>query len=512
MNAPFGHVGTTDGNLLQEVLAQFGISKLTAHQTSLIGASLEGQDILGVLPTGAGKSACFQIPGVMLGVRTLVISPLIALQDDQVQALRKVGVKAFAFHSNQTEGQRLSTLFYFATPRDEPAFLYISPELLLSEIFNEHFRGVRFDRLVIDEVHCVSTWGDSFRPDYQRIALAARKMGIPHCAAFTAIIDPKIEEDIQRRLPLRPGYFKLVADPVRPNLTLRMDQPARREQAPTAIGRLKFGHLLSLLSDPEYAGPVLIYTNTREAAISLSARMHKQRPFLKRTGYTPYLYHANVTYREKELALAGFLADERPLVIATTAFGMGVNRSNVRQVIHYQTPYNLLEYANQIGRAGRDGLPSLCTTFTYAIEHHDRRKHLLAEIPTYAFVERVRDRLAGTVARLHGDERTHYNLRQFLIRTGHIVENNAHIPHKDMYMRRVHTAIALLQRQGIIAENESGLTIKRLPAPASKGHLALLEETRMHERMVVRQQEKSGKFFSNLDADQALLWKIIGEE
>src|SRR5262249_2637206 len=158
----------------------------------IIEAILEGKDVLGVLPTGYGKSACYQIPGLVKNDITLVISPLIALQEDQIAKLRAKGIHAYAIHSNMPQAKRNAARLAVKMLKNQPRFLYLSPEMLLNREFHAAFNNVEFGRLAIDEAHCVSTWGDSFGPDYQRIQPAVEQMHVKSICAFTATVDPKI--------------------------------------------------------------------------------------------------------------------------------------------------------------------------------------------------------------------------------------------------------------------------------------------------------------------------------
>lgn len=496
---------------LREVVTLFGYDSLSEDQEPLIRASIEGYDTLGVLPTGGGKSACFQIPGVVTNAKTLVISPLIALQDDQVQKLRRLGIKAFAFHSNQTDVQRMAARFYFKTvTKEEPSFLYVSPEFLLSEDFMEFFGGTQFDRAAVDEAHCVSTWGDSFRPDYQRIRIAVQRLKIKHCSAFTATIDAKIEADIKRRLPLNPGYVTVRASPTRANIALSVIRGFDEENNTRVLGTKKSNELFKLLSTPEYRGPVIIYCGARDTAVSLYLRLMKYQSVLRTRGYTrPYLFHANLPYEDKLETLTGFLNDSQPIVVATSAFGMGIDRADVRQVIHYQTPYTLIDFAQQFGRAGRDGLPSRATVLHTRLDYlEDELKKMQFSVPDIDFVEQVHGWLKKRVGKLAVKERREYNLQKFMHVSRHMVMQTERIRHKEAYMSRVQTSVALLQRAGVIVENADGFSVFGLDHD-SDIFLNLLKKTQMHERMQVREKNRVAEFFGSSEPTQELLWEIL---
>jgi RecQ family ATP-dependent DNA helicase len=497
---------------LQDALRLFEYEALSPEQEKLITTSIEGRDVLGVLPTGGGKSACFQIPGIVTRSKTLVISPLIALQEDQVRRLRKLGIKAFCLHSGLTDARKMAVYYYFKNPPPgEASFLYLSPELLLTEAFHERFDGVRFDRIAVDEAHCVSTWGDAFRPDYQRIRVAVQRLRIPHCAAFTATVDPKIERDIRRRIPIRPGFLKVAADPMRPNLTFAVTRPASVEDHTTLMGRRKFNRLLSLLSKEEYAGPTIVYCSSRDATVNLWSRVQKGRDywFCREKGYTSYVFHAGLPYEDKELALEGFLNDPKPLIFATSAFGMGIDRADVRQVIHYHVPQTLIDYAQQVGRAGRDGKPSLCTTFHLLGETFEARTTKSRwDVPTYDFVEMIHRKLRVVLGKYDQKERRRYNIRTFANHMRIRVEASKTITWKNQYLNRVNSSLAMLQRVGVIRESGDGLVVFDI-TPGSKPHLDLIAMTEMEARKLIREADRLVRFFDSPSPDQNLLWEII---
>lgn len=489
----------------------FGFSEFTPKQEELIRASVQGHDVLGVLRTGGGKSACFQVPGIIARQRTLVVSPLIALQEAQVRALRNIGVKAWAFHSNMDDVRKQAVHHYFkVASKTEPSFLYISPEQLLTELFHQRFDQVGFQRLAVDEAHCVSTWGDSFRPDYQRIRVAAKRLRIPICSAFTATVDTKIEADIRNRIPLRPGFVRVAEDPMRENLAISVKAIER-------TARRQFLRLQQLLKHPDYNGPAIVYYNSLDGSARLYLRMREAAGFLRETGYTPYLFHAQLPPEDKWAALQGFLKDEKPLVIATTAFGMGMDRANIRQIIHYRTPRHLIEYAQQIGRGGRDGLPALCTTFKSPLFDDESHQGWEAnmrkfESPTYDFVERTHLNLCKQLGRITSEKkRRAYNIGHFKLRMTKFIQETVDIRHKSTYMSRFYAALAILQRSGVIVENENGLHVRQIE-PGGKYHLKLLALTEMFERTEVRELERVSKFFASPTPNQQLLWDILSQD
>lgn len=508
-----------DGGLkaaLQNALSLYSFTHFTPEQEELIRASVQGRDVLGVLRTGNGKSACYQVPGIILRQRTLVISPLIALQENQVRELRDLGIKAWALHSNMDDARKGAVRHYYKVAKsDEPSFLYISPELLLTEMFHETFDHVGFNRLAVDEAHCCSTWGDSFRPDYQRIAVASRRLKIPHCSAFTATVDKKIEADIRKRIPLRPDFLKVSEDPMRPNLKIAFERMlgSNNTRNPRALFWERFGMLTRQLKDPRYEGPVIVYWNSKDGVTRLYDRIRHNGMFLRETGYTPYVFHADLPYEDKAAALSGFLNDAKPLVIATSAFGMGINRKDVRQIIHYRRPRMLIEYAQQIGRGGRDGEPALCTTFIGTSDNDEFELERVSwDAPTYEGIERVLTNLRRSVGRIVDPvRRRRYNISSFRTWMVKHIKESEQILNKSTYETRFLTSLALLQRVNLIQETKDGLVVHDIE-PGGVKQKKLIELTMMHERMLVREQKRVQRFFSSPEPDQQVLWEILSEK
>lgn len=494
---------------LVSVLTLFGFPSLKAEQHILIDAQNDGHHVLGVMPTGFGKSACFQIPGIMSASRTIVISPLIALQEDQVQRLRALGVNAYALHSNLPETRRRGVYAcYRNAARDEPCFLYLSPEMFGTTEFREKIGRTRpTDRLVVDEAHCVSTWGATFRPEYQRIGAVAKAFGITQIAAFTATMDTRIEADIRKWLGLAPDAVRVEVSPLRPNITLALRTVADHAQNHKAFWT-KFEVLCGLLK-VQRSGATIVYCSTRSKTATLFSHLAKMRGFQAETGIMPLLFHANLPLEDKELGLHAFREHPRPVVLATSAFGMGIDRPDVRQVIHYDLPYSLVDYAQQFGRAGRDGEPALCTTITSnTIEEQRLTGMRLAQVPTVDSVVNLHARLAHQAEKARKLKKR-FTLRGYLARLQAAIANDDDITAKEVAFQRVHTAAAILSKVGAIAETPQGLVVHDLE-PATPAFEHVIEETRMRDRMIVREARRVLEFFvDSKDYSQERLWEIL---
>ncbi|MFW6088767.1 MAG: RecQ family ATP-dependent DNA helicase [Gemmatimonadota bacterium] len=320
---------------------RFGHPAFRAGQEPIVGAMTAGRDVLAVLPTGAGKSVCFQLPALLSSRPTLVVSPLIALMEDQVAALDARGIEAAAVTSTTTPAERRRIERRLAG--QGPFLLYAAPERLVLDAFRESASHARLARIVVDEAHCISEWGHDFRPSYRMIGQFARAVGRPPVAAFTATATPATRADIVRQLGLRnPARFVTAVD--RPNL---------RWEVVRAPGTVKALPRLGEAVRCRGRGAALVYLPTRALATGLAAALRRQ-------GQPAIAYHAGLSAERRRAAQAAFLADPRGVVSATCAFGMGIDHPHVRLVAHLGMPGALEAYVQEAGRAGRDGEASRC--------------------------------------------------------------------------------------------------------------------------------------------------------
>lgn len=331
-----------DGDMRQariQLKKHFGYDSFKKGQEELVEAILQGQDVLGVMPTGAGKSVCYQLPAAMLPGITLVVSPLISLMKDQADALNQIGIPAALLNSTLNVRELNDT--YRRIAAGEFKIVYVAPERLESERFCQLVKELSIPLVAVDEAHCVSQWGHDFRPSYLAVGrLLTWIQPRPVLAAFTATATDVVKEDIVRQLGLR-DPLRVTTGYERENLSLSVVKGADKKDY---IARY-------LRSRPKDSG--IIYASTRKEVEDV----HR---YLTRLGVSAGRYHAGLSDEERSRNQELFLYDVIKVMVATNAFGMGIDKSNVRYVIHYNLPKNLESYYQEAGRAGRDGEPGEC--------------------------------------------------------------------------------------------------------------------------------------------------------
>lgn len=322
-------------------LAALGYESLRPGQADIIADIFAGHQVVAVMPTGSGKSLCYQLPAVMLHKRgevALVVSPLIALMKDQVDGLRARGITAAALTSNDSSDERDVVMQQFV--RGELALLYVAPERFRSPRFLDALRALRtpLGLLVIDEAHCISEWGHDFRPEYRRLGAIARELAPTRIAAFTATATPEVRTDIAEQLGMARAQVHLYGFD-RPNLHLAVEPLAHlSDKVPRMVGLLR----------TRESGVGVVYASTRK-------RAEEYRDAIANAGMRVGLYHAGLGDEERARSQETFMNGGVDVIVATNAFGMGVDKSDVRLVIHPDLPRTLEGYYQEAGRAGRDG-------------------------------------------------------------------------------------------------------------------------------------------------------------
>ncbi len=361
---------------LESFLPQFGLTEFRPGQRDVITAVLAGRDCLCVMPTGGGKSLCYQLPAVACEGLTLVVSPLIALMKDQVDQLTGKGLPVTFINSTISLAEQYQRLEDMAAGRYR--LVYVVPERFRSPRFIEAVARTRLDLLAVDEAHCISEWGHDFRPDYARLGYFRRKLGNPTTIALTATATDAVRRDIVEQLDLHePRTF--ITGFARHNLFQEVHRPgsdAAKEQL-----------LLEYLE--RHPGAGIIYTSSRKRTEQIAELI------VKHTVRRATAYHAGLLPDDRRRAQEAFMTGKADIVVATNAFGMGIDKSDVRFVLHYNMPGTLEAYYQEAGRAGRDGKPSHCTLFYHASDRYIQEFFIESAYPSRENVEQVWDFLRG---------------------------------------------------------------------------------------------------------------------
>jgi ATP-dependent DNA helicase RecQ len=349
---------------------RFGFAGFRPGQEAVIGQLLAGNSALAVCPTGSGKSLCYQLPALLLEGLTVVVSPLIALMKDQVDFLRGRGIEAARLDSSVS--REVFEEIQDALRTHRLKLLYVAPERFSNERFLARLKSLRIDLLVIDEAHCISEWGHNFRPDYLKLARYARELKVGRVLALTATATPAVAADICREFAIAPeahvntGFY-------RPNLFLRATACAAGERIGVLLARLK----------ARPPGPTIVYVTLQKTAEQVATA-------LASAGFPAEAYHAGMEAEAREAVQNRFMAADDAIVVATIAFGMGIDKANIRAVFHYNLPKSQENYAQEIGRAGRDGAPAHCEILAAAADLTVLENFTYGDTPT---AEALRDLL-----------------------------------------------------------------------------------------------------------------------
>ncbi len=438
----------TASDLTAELHRLYGFTAYRGLQLPVVEHFLGGGSGLVLMATGEGKSLCYQLPAFVGDGLTVVVSPLIALMDDQVAALRARNLPATCVHSLLDKHEREQRLGLAL--RGAVKLLYVTPERFRVPGFLAKLQGARVARMAVDEAHCVSHWGHDFRPDYLRLGEVRAQLGDPPCLALTATATPAVQDDIRAvlRLGAAPRFHTGIA---RDNLCLSV-QHVNDDQA-------KLERLLTVLE--RTGGPAIVYC----ALIKDLSRLEGE---LQRRGMQPLVYHGGLSAHERKTQQQRFSASDDALILATNAFGMGVDKADIRAIVHWQIPRTLEAYYQEVGRAGRDGAGSCCELLYREEDLVIQRDFTEWANPTAAFAREVCDHIEGLGDRLHTLDLD--TLRETFLT-------------KNRHDGRIDTVLRLLRSGGCVeGEIGRGMIFVRAPSDAELADW-LPEEKRKQDLM-----------------------------
>lgn len=416
-------------DLSQSLLELYGFSTFRGPQREIIEHHLSGESALVLMATGDGKSLCYQLPGFVGDGLTIVVSPLIALMDDQVAALNKRGLPATCIHSMLTREEREARLQSVLDGKIK--LLYLTPERFRVGDFLAKMQSLDVQRLAIDEAHCLSQWGHDFRPDYQRLGEVREALGGVPCLALSATATPQVQEDIRAVLGL--GDAKLFHTGIaRDNLFLSVHEALADQD--------KIDRLATVLR--RTGGPAIVYC-------ALIKDLRYLESELQRRDFWPMVYHGDLSAHERRTQQAKFQERNDALMLATNAFGMGVDKADIRAIVHWQIPRTLEAYYQEVGRAGRDGKGAFCELLYREEDLVIQRNFTEWANPTAEFARDLIDHMIGLGDRLHAADVA--QLRMTLL-------------HKNKHDGRVDTVLRLMRSAGCTM-GDAGLDLKLVREP-----------------------------------------------
>ena len=467
----------------KEILKRYwGYDDFRGIQREIIESIGLGHDTLGLMPTGGGKSITFQVPALAMEGVCIVITPLIALMKDQVHHLRRRGIFAAAIYSGMQHDEILRTLDNCILGRTK--FLYVSPERLTSELFVTKLRHMRISFLTVDEAHCISQWGYDFRPSYLEIANIRTLLPDIPVLALTATATPQVVDDICEKLTLHAtqnaphstfNVFRMSFE--RANLTYLVRHVADKEQ-----------ELIHILSHT--TGAAIVYVRSRRRSKELATALVK-------AGLEATFYHAGLESDDKDQRQQAWTTDRTRIIVATNAFGMGIDKPDVRLVVHYDCPDSIEAYFQEAGRAGRDGQQAYAVLLSNNSDNSERQQRIDDNFPPREYIRQVYEHLAYYYQIALGDGfgiTREFNIDQFCTRFHH-------------FPTRVHSALHILQRAGYIEYDEAPDLQTRVQFLLERQELYRLKDTTPdEERVIVALLRNYGGLFADLGyIDESLI-------